>query len=127
MGKKVNSTVIIYPHKIKKLTDAHIKALEQTAEALHAEVLQAQVMPYDSGHMQDDATAVDYSQAKNGTVSLVTQTPYARRMYYHPEYNFRKDKNPNAQGKWFEPWITGDKKDFCLKTYAEKFKQLGGV
>lgn len=127
MGKKVNSTVIIYPHKIKKLTDAHIKALEQTAEALHTEVVQAQVMPYDSGHMQDDATAVDYSQAQNGTVSLVTQTPYARRMYYHPEYNFRKDKNPNAQGKWFEPWITGDKKDFCLKTYAEKFKQLGGV
>lgn len=127
MGKKVNSTVIIYPHKIKKLTDAHIKALEQTAEALHTEVLQAQVMPRDTGHMQNDSTFVDYSQSKTGTVSLVTQTPYARRMYYHPEYNFRKDKNPNAQGKWFEPWITGDKKDFCLKTYAEKFKQLGGV
>lgn len=127
MGKKVNSTVIIYPHKIKKLTDAHIKALEQTAEALHTEVVQAQVMPYDSGHMQDDATAVDYSQAKNGTVSLVTQTPYARRMYYHPEYNFRKDKNPNAQGQWFEPWITGDKKDFCKETFAKIYKQLGGV
>lgn len=127
MAKKVNSTVIVYPHVIKKLTDAHIIALEQTAEALHTEVVQTRVMPYDSGHMQDDGTTVDYSQSKNGKVSLVTQTPYARRMYYHPEYNFRKDKNPNAQGKWLEPWITGSKKDFCVNTFTELFKRLGGV
>ena len=127
MGKKVNSTVIVYPHAIKKLTDAHIRALEQTAEDLHTEVVQAQVMPWDTGHMQRDATHVDYSQAKSGTVSLVTQTPYARRLYFHPEYNFRKVENPNAQGKWLEPWISGDKKDFCLKTYAEHYKEFGGV
>ncbi|MFC0271126.1 minor capsid protein [Metabacillus herbersteinensis] len=29
-------------------------------------------------------------------------TPYARRLYYNPQYNFSKDKNPNAQGLWFE-------------------------
>jgi hypothetical protein len=127
MGKKVNSTVIVYPHMIKKLTDAHIIALEQTAEALHTEVVQARVMPRDSGHLQDDSTFVDYSRAESGTVSLVSETPYARRLYFHPEYNFSKTENPNAQGKWLEPWITGSKKDFCLKTYAEKFKQLGGV
>ena len=34
-------------------------ALEQTAEALHTEVVQAQVMPFDTGHLQnEDATFV---------------------------------------------------------------------
>lgn len=123
-----NSTTIkLYPHAIKKLTQAQITALEKTAEALHTEVVQAQVMPRDSGHLQNDSTFVDYSQSKSGTVSLVSQTPYARRLYFHPEYNFRKVENANAQGKWFEPWITGKEKDFCKNAFAKFYKQEGGV
>lgn len=124
---KVKSTVIIYPDKIKQLADAQIKALEQTAEALHTEVVQAQVMPRDTGHLQNDSTAVDYSRSKQGTVSLVSQTPYARRLYFHPEYNFQTKRNPNAQGKWLEPWITGEKKDFCKNKFKEIYKEIGGV
>lgn len=127
MAKKVNSTVKIYPHKIKLLTDAQIMALEQTAEALHTDVVQAQVMPRDTGHLQNDSTFVDTSQSKSGTVSLVSQTPYARRLYYHPEYNFSTTENPNAQGRWLEDWINGDKKNFCQKTFAALYKRLGGV
>lgn len=126
MGK-VKSTVTLYPAKIKKLTDAQIAALEQTAEALHTEVVQAQVMPRDTGHLQNDSTSVDYSRSKSGTVSLVSQTPYARRLYFHPEYNFQTKENPNAQGKWLEPWISGDKKDFCQEEYSKNYKRLGGV
>ena len=96
MGKKVNSTVIIYPHKIKKLTDAQILALKQTAEELLENVRDAQVIPRDSGHLQGDATVVDESQAKSGTVSIVSQTPYARRLYFHPEYNFSKRDNKTS-------------------------------
>jgi hypothetical protein len=127
MGKKVNSTVIIYNHAIKKLTDAQILALKLTAEELLENVRDAQVIPRDSGHLQGDATVVDESQAKSGTVSLVSQTPYARRLYFHPEYNFSKRDNKNAQGKWYEPWIIGNKKDFCKETFAKIYKQLGGV
>lgn len=126
MGK-VKSTVTLYPAKIKKLTDAQITALEQTAESLHTEVVQAQVMPRDTGHLQDDSTFVDYSRSKSGTVSLISQTPYARRLYFHPEYNFRTVENPNAQGKWLEPWINGDKKDFCHNAFKKHYKRLGGV
>ena len=121
------ATIILYPHKIKKLTDAQVKALEMTAEALHTEVVQAQVMPRDSGHLQNDSTFVDYSQSKSGTVSLVSQTPYARRLYFHPEYNFRTVENENAQGKWLEPWIDGEKKNFCKNAFAKFYKQIGGV
>ena len=34
--------------------------------------------------------------------SVSWHTVYARRLYYNPQYNFSRDKNPNAQGKWFE-------------------------
>lgn len=124
---KVSSRIKIFDWKVKQLTDAQIKALSMTAEHLHTEVVQAQVMPYDTSHLQGDATTVDYSQAKSGRVSLVTQTPYARRLYFHPEYNFRKDKNPNAQGKWLEPWISGENKDWCSEEFKRLYKQFGGV
>lgn len=126
MGK-VKSTVTLNTRRIRQLTDAQIKALEQTAEALHTDVVQAQVMPRDTGHLQDDSTFVDYSNSKNGTVSLVSQTPYARRLYFHPEYDFQTKENPNAQGRWLESWISGDKKDFCKDTFKALYKQIGGV
>ena len=124
---KVSSQVKIFNWRVKQLTDAQIKALEMTAEALHTEVVQAQVIPRDTGHLQNESTFVDYSQSKNGLVSLVHQTPYARRLYFHPEYNFSKVENPNAQGKWLEPWISGDEKDWCWETFKKFYKQFGGV
>lgn len=126
MGK-VKSTVTINTRRIKELTAAQIKALEMTAEALHTEIVQAQVMPRDTGHLQNDSTFVDYSNSKKGTVSLVSQTPYARRLYFHPEYTFSTTENPNAQGQWLETWISGDKKDFCKDTFKALYKQIGGV
>ena len=124
---KVSSQIKIHNRVVKRLTNASIKALEATGEALHTEVVQAQVMPRDTGHLQNDSTFVDYSQSKSGLVSLITQTPYARRLYFHPEYNFRKKENPNAQGKWLEPWISGDKKEWCSETFKKFYKQFGGV
>jgi hypothetical protein len=124
---KVSSQIKIFDNAVKKLTNAQIKALEATAEALHTEVVQAQVMPRDTGHLQNDSTFVDYSQSQNGLVSLISQTPYARRLYFHPEYNFRTVENPNAQGKWLEPWISGNKKEWCSETFKIFYKLFGGV
>ena len=126
MGKVVG-TITINTRKVKQLTEAQIVALEQTAEKLIDEVREAQVMPRDTGHLQGDATSLDRSRSADGTVAIVTQTPYARRLYFHPEYNFRKSPNPNAQGKWLEPWISGSEKDFCQKEFTRRFKQIGGV
>lgn len=126
MGK-VKSTVTINTRKISQLAKAQITALEQTAEALHTDVLHEQVMPRDTGHLQNDSTFVDVSRSGSGTVALVSQTPYARRLYFHPEYNFQKKENPNAQGKWLEMWISGKKKDFCKDAFRKLFKRYGGV
>lgn len=37
-----------------------------------------------------------------GSGVLIWDTPYARRLYYNPQYNFSTDRNPNAGGLWFE-------------------------
>ncbi|MFT4146425.1 MAG: hypothetical protein QM644_18430 [Mobilitalea sp.] len=124
---KANSKVKINTQKIEKLTRAQIIALEQTAEALHTEVVQVQVIPRDTGTLQNESTFVDYSESSKGNASLVSSTPYSRRLYYHPEYNFKTDENPNAKGKWFEEWIDGSKKNFCIKAYKEFYRRAGGV
>lgn len=125
---QVKSTVKMNMPRIRQLTGAAIKALELTAEALHTEVVQAQVMPRDTGNLQNESTFVDYSQSARGKTSLVSSTPYARRLYYHPEYNFQTDENPNAQGEWYKDWLPGGKKEnFAPEAYKVFFKKLGGV
>lgn len=125
---KVNSIVKLNMPRLRKLTQAQITALEQTAEALHTEVVQAQVMPRDTGNLQNESTFVDYSESAYGKVSIVSNTPYARRLYFHPEYHFSKDENPDAKGKWYEDWEPGGPDaDFALKAYKKLYRRLAGL
>lgn len=120
----VKSRVKINVSKIKQLNSMAIKSLEQTAEALHTEVVQAQVVPRDTGALQNEKMFVDYSKSKQGKVSLVHEGPYARRLYFHPEYNFSKEENPNAKGKWFEDWQKGgSKSDFIPNAFKEFYRR----
>ena len=125
--KTVTSKIKLNAPKIKQLDRAAITSLEETVSALHTEVVNAQVMPFKSGNMQNDNTYEDYSNSKQGKVSLNTSTPYARRMYFHPEYNFSKEENPNARGNWYEPWTTGKEKDFCKKAFSQFYKKEAGL
>lgn len=125
--KVVTSRVKLNTPKIKQLTKATTTALEKTMSALHTEVVKAQVMPFDTGNMQNDNTYEDYSKSSKGQVSLITSTPYARRMYYHPEYNFQTTENPNAQGNWYEPWISGKNKNFCKNAFSQFYKKEAGL
>lgn len=122
---KVKSTVKMNFPRICQLERAQITALEQTAEALHTEVVQAQVMPFDTGALQNEGTFVDYSESRQGKVSIISNTPYARRLYFHPEYHFQTKENPNARGKWYEDWLPGGKKsDFAIDTYKRIYRGL---
>jgi len=124
---KVKSTVKLNMGKIKQLTRAQITALEHTAEALHTAVAQAEVMPRDTGTMQNESTFVDYSKSEKGRVTIATSTPYARRLYFHPEYHFQKWENAFAQGKWYDPWIDGVWSNFCEETFVKLYKKLAGI
>lgn len=123
-------------NRIRQINQAAITALEHTAEELHREVVQAQVMPRDTGAMQgENGTFIDTSQSAIGKAALVTSTPYVRRLYYHPEYHFHREKwiddqgkehegNPNARGKWLEPWMAGgEHEDFVKETFAKFLQQ----
>ena len=125
---QVKSTVKFDWGAIRQLEAAQITALEQTAEYLHTEVVQAQVMPFDTGNLQNESTFVDDSKSKEGKVTIVHNTAYARRMYYHPEYHFQKHENPNAGGKWYDEWLPGGSREKdCHKAYAQFYKRLTGV
>ena len=125
---QVKSIVKMNMPRIKQLSQAAVKALEMTAEALHTEVLQSEIMPFDTGNLQDESTFVDYSDSSKGKVQLVSSTPYARRLYFHPEYNFQKDENAFASGRWYEPWLPGGiSEDFAPKAFKKFYKKAGGV
>lgn len=125
---KATSKVKMNFPRIRQLSQAAVTALEMTGEALHTEVVQAQVFPFDTGNLQNESTFVDYSGAKDGEVTLVSNTPYARRLYYHPEYNFQTKENPNAKGNWYEDWLAGGSKEkFAPNAFKQFYKRVGGV
>lgn len=80
------------------------------------------------GNLQNDSTFVDDTGAENGTVYLVSDTPYARRLYFHPEYHFNKSENPDAGGKWLAPYLPGGKKqNFAQQTFNKFYKEEAGI
>lgn len=119
---KVKAKVTINNQAVKALEQAQKRALRRTAEALKTEIVAMQVVPKQTGELERSGF-IDESQLENLVVSLIYDTPYARRLYWHPEYNFRTDKNPNAQGKWLDMFINGDKKDWVKNTFMVFFKQ----
>lgn len=123
----VSSTVKMNFPKIQQLTQAQVQALEQTADALHTNVEQAQVFPFDTGNLQNESTFIDNAESSQGKVSIISSTPYARRLYFHPEYHFQKTENPNARGKWYEDWITGDKSEYCKKAFQRIYRRIAGL
>ena len=125
---RCSSTITLNMPAINQLCSAQITALEETAEALHKEVQQAQVMPFDTGTLQGEATHLDKSQSASGKVSLVSSTRYARRLYFHPDYHFSKDENPNAKGEWYEDYVPGGKYDtFAQDKYKELYGRIAGL
>lgn len=125
---KVNTTIKLNVPFIKKLSNTAVIALEQTAEALHTEVVQAQVIPRNTGALQNEKMFVDTSESKSGKVTIVHEGPYARRLYFHPEYNFQTGENPNAKGLWYEDWQEGGEYgDFCKNTYEKFYRRLADL
>lgn len=125
---KAKSKVVLNLPRIKSLERAQVIALEQTAEALHTEVVQEQVIPRDTGNLQGESFFVDYEESSRGKVTLVHNTPYARRLYYHPEYHFKTNENPNAKGKWFEDWTEGGKKEEQpRRLYKQLYRRIAGL
>ena len=104
------------------LDNAQMEAFVQTADATLTELRDRQVMPFDTGNLQNDSTSIDDSQGT--TVSIVTSAPQARRLYFHPEYNYKRSNNSRAGGGWFDSFLNDD---FIQNAYDRLLKQKGGL
>jgi Minor capsid protein len=94
---KLNIKVNFDPNAAADKVD---KALAKAQHALDQQVLKDSnyFIPMDTGELMRSSLRA----SKIGEGYLCWDTPYARRLYYNPQYNFRKDENPNARGLWFE-------------------------
>lgn len=111
---------------LKTLKNAQIIAIKKTAMKMLAEKIDAQEIPMNEGTLQNVLTDVDDSAAKKGHVQIVSQGPYAARLYYNPQYDFNQEFNTNAKGEWWEDFLTGKNKDRPKKLYEYFYKQVSG-
>lgn len=114
--------VELYQDKIRQLTEAVARSAEQAAEVVKSDIVASQTVPKNTGELERSGFVV-VSKSK---YQIVYDTPYARRLYWHPEYKFRKDKNPNAGGLWMQPYIDGTKKDFFRKAFQARLRENAG-
>ena len=120
---KSKVTIKLDRAKINTIINAKNKALEETTETILSDIKTSAVVPKDTGELERSGF-VDLSRLDNGITSIIFDTPYARRLYWHPEYNFRQDKNINAQGRWMQSYIDGDNKEFVTDTYSKFLKMF---
>ena len=120
---------------LTKLDKAMITALKLSADLLQNEIRNEQVVPRKEGTLQNEAFTANKDTADKGYIRFTFNTPYARRLYFHPEYNFHKvpwddghgnrgEGNINAQGEWMKLWFKGGKyEDRPAEIYAEVLKR----
>lgn len=114
MGK-----VRIHYRNVATLRDGLRQALYKTAGAIKEDVIDKQVIPFDVGTLSDETFVDDKREPDKAYV--VSSTPYARRLYFHPEYNFQTKNYKYAGGKWFEPWTSKGKYAGWVKRRFEAF------
>lgn len=127
MSVNVTSTINLNVGIIEQLSGCVQEALLKTAEALHTEIGQEEVIPMQTGLLSGEAFFVDDSNIGKNRVALINNTPYARRLYYHPEYHFSKEFHSNAKGEWYKDWLPGGRyAEFIPETFAEFMRERMG-
>lgn len=121
--RKVKSRFKLFEQRVRVIEQNAKKALEHTAGFVHTEVEQSQVTPRAEGTLERSLW-VDYDDIDKGRVQISFTSRYARRLYYHPEYNFSKAVNPNAKGKWLEDWAEGGSKAQQVKEAYKMFFEM---
>lgn len=128
MGFSVTSKIKLNLPVLKQLDTAQQTALRKTTDALLTQIKNTQVMPFDTGNLQNESTFADYANLAEGETKIVSSTPYARRLYFHPEYNFSRKENIAAGGKWFSPWLEGGtRQNFCSQTFTKIYRRNTGL
>jgi hypothetical protein len=103
------------------------QALVAAAQAVREDLVESQTMPFESGHLQNSATYVDVGRIRDNKVAVVSDTVYARRKFFHPEFEFDQSVNARAGGRWYDAYVSGNKRDLAFiafkKAMEEGFKR----
>lgn len=73
-------------------------------------------VPFDiAGIYENPGRLIDSCHVENGT-DVVWSTPYARRLYYHPEYNYQEkgeseNNGPGRGGYWADRYMQNGGRD----------------
>ena len=94
------------------------QALMQTAHEVLADLQGSGTMPIESGHLQNEATYVCLARKKQDVAAVVSDTVYARRKFFHPEFNFDRRVNKQAGGRWFDAYTVGVKRGMVRDVFA---------
>jgi len=118
------SGVELYAGAIAGMNAKMTQALKMTADAIMGDLRNAGTIPRDIGILQGEAMYTEVLEL--GRVVVCNDTAYARRLYYHPEYNFSREQNLNAGALWFEPYCAGgDRNAWVLETFAKMCTKVG--
>ena len=82
-----------------------LKDKQKKSERMAQMQLDQQVLKDSNYYIPKDKSNLEGSGIRSSLIGkgkIIWDTPYARRLYYNPQYNFSKDRNPNARGLWFE-------------------------
>lgn len=124
-----NVEIVLNLSGLENLYRAAQDAALETMGALRGEIITARVIPKAYGTLEGSIGAIDQFSAGEElhTTLCIGDTPYARRLYFHPEYNFQKNgegRNHNAQGEWAQPWLPeGDLEGFVPYTFEERLEE----
>jgi len=109
-------------------------ARESLAEAVVAvceDLVGSGLIPFESGHLQNSATYVDAGRLGQGRVAVVSDTVYARRKFFNPEFDFDQSVNKRAGGRWFDVYLNGARSELVFEEFAggmkERVKRMKGV
>jgi len=109
-----------YPGAIQALEKAVEVSAEQATKAMLTDIRASGTVPKQTSALEDSGFVENQGKTK---YKISFSTPYARRLYWNPQYNFRTDKNPNAQGLWMQTYVDGDKKNFFINVFRLGLKR----
>lgn len=61
---------------LKQLDTAQQTALRKTTDELLTQIKNSQVIPFDTGNLQNESTFADYANLAEGETKIVSSTPY---------------------------------------------------
>lgn len=105
------------------ISSAAVRAAALAMETVKTDLVNSQSVPFDTGTLQGSIFADQFRDGDDIHTTLQTDGPQARRLYFHPEYNFQRGNNPNAGAEWYAPYLPGGSKEHLL---TENFEQVWG-